>query len=129
MQERKEVTMKKLTALLLSFLLAFTMCLSACGDSKVINGKRYETAGFFDQHEIKHPCVKYKFVVGSIIWSILLVETLIAPVLILGYDLWEPISGDQECFDNLEKKRRDAALKRAKEKGLELKPLQSEQSE
>lgn len=63
----------------------------SCGDNKVINEKNYTTYGFFDEQENKNPNIQYRLVTGNIVWSIILAETIIAPILLLGFDMYEPI--------------------------------------
>lgn len=83
--------MKKL---LLSCLVLLTM-LTSCADSKKlqIDGKDVvvQPYGWFDTSE-KNENVKYKVCAGNVVWSVLLCETVVAPILITGYQLWEPVS-------------------------------------
>jgi hypothetical protein len=37
--------------------------------------------------------VQYKTVVGNVIWGIILVETIIAPIYFFGFSLYEPVPG------------------------------------
>lgn len=70
----------KLTSLLL------VMCLfaTACGSNKRLDGVMYDTYGLANQEEIKSSNVRYHLVVGNLVWSFLLVETIIAPVYFIG---------------------------------------------
>jgi hypothetical protein len=75
---------------IIALLLALGM-LTACSDNKVIAGREYETYGLFNQDEVKAPNVRYKIVVGNVVWSVLLAETIVAPLYFIGFDLFEPV--------------------------------------
>lgn len=40
---------------------------------------------------MKNPDVAYRLIIGNIIWSCILVETIIAPIYFIGFSLYEPI--------------------------------------
>lgn len=67
-----------------------------CADSKNINinGKDTEIQpyGWMNQDELKNDSVVYRINTGNVIWSVLLCETIIAPILITGIELFEPVS-------------------------------------
>lgn len=65
--------------------------LAACSDPKVIGGVTYETYGLLNQDEVKNPDIQYHLVMGNLIWSIVLAETVVAPVYFVGFDLYEPV--------------------------------------
>ena len=67
------------------------LALASCADSKVINGTEYEPIGAFDDPA---PCVNYDVVVGNVIWSVLLLETVVAPIYFIGFSFKEPINYD-----------------------------------
>ena len=80
--------------LILLILLAVTMC--ACHDSKVFrkaDGSQFiaEPYGWADYNSKKMEGVMYDVSVGNIIWSILCVETVIVPVVLTGWYLFEPV--------------------------------------
>ena len=66
----------------------------SCADSKTfkIDGKDVlvEPYGWADTG-IKNENVKYKTNIGNVVWSIILCETIIAPVLLTGWYLFEPV--------------------------------------
>ena len=76
---------------LLAAALATTLMLSACGNDKVINGKKYQTYGIFDEESQKNPNILYEVSPGSVIWAIILCETIVVPVYVIGWDLWQPV--------------------------------------
>lgn len=71
-------------------LLVTGMLFSGCADNKVINGKEYTTYGIANETDSKNPNIEYSLSVGNVIWGILLVETIIAPVYFFGFSLFEP---------------------------------------
>jgi hypothetical protein len=77
--------------LLLVAALATTLMLSACGNDKTINGKNYDTYGVFNEESQKDPAILYEVSAGSVIWAIILCETIVFPVYIVGWDLWQPV--------------------------------------
>ncbi len=79
--------MKKIIAVLI--LLSFI--LSGCGEPLRVSYKVYPTYGLFNESTDKSKNVCYKISVGNVIWSILLVGTVIAPVYFIGFDLWNPV--------------------------------------
>ena len=78
--------MKVIAAL---FLVLCLFC-AGCASDRKIGGMWHETTGLATR-DTEHPCVHYKFVVGNLIWSIILIETIIAPVYFLGWSLYEPV--------------------------------------
>jgi len=81
--------MKKLITLLIVVSLTI-MPLYGCGNTKVIDGVEYDTYGLVSKGETRNPNIKYKVIIGNIIWSCILVETIIAPIYFLGFSLYEP---------------------------------------
>ena len=95
--------MKKFSLILT--MLAITIMTVGCAEPKTINGATYQPAGWMEGYE-KDPCVKYRVNGENIFWSVILVETIFAPILITGQELWEPIgwnSGKSECNVKAEK--------------------------
>lgn len=80
--------MKKL---LLTAALAVSIALASCADSRVIDGKRYEPYGIANKEEHKDPDIVYRMDAWSVVFSVVFVETLIVPVYIIGWKLWEPV--------------------------------------
>ena len=77
--------------LLIAAALASTLALAGCGNDKVINGKDYQTYGIFNEDDVKDPAIKYEVSKGSVIWAIILCETIVVPVYTIGWDLWQPV--------------------------------------
>ena len=66
----------------------------SCADSKTfkIDGKDVliEPYGWADL-SIKNENIRYKTNVGNVVWSVLLSETIVAPIVFTGWYLFEPI--------------------------------------
>jgi hypothetical protein len=86
--------MKKIVIFSLVALLVF----SGCAERKTINkcqdGKQvsivYEPYGVFNMGE-KDPDISYKLSVGNAVITFLTLETIIIPVIIIGWYLYEPV--------------------------------------
>lgn len=81
--------MKKLVV---SALIAASLLLSACGQPATIDGKNYPTYGLVNADSQKSADVCYDLSVGNVVWSILLIETVVAPIYFFGFDIYNPIS-------------------------------------
>jgi hypothetical protein len=77
--------MKQILTLLLTAAL-----LAGCASEKVIDGHTYEPYGLLND-ETKAPNVQYRINKGNVIWSIVLSETIIVPVWLIGFELYEPV--------------------------------------
>lgn len=78
--------MKKLTSLLLIVVTLFSF---GCAQSKVIDGKRYDPKGVFTLDD-KDKGIHYRVSVGNVVWSVITLESVIIPVILCGWYLWEP---------------------------------------
>ena len=65
--------------------------LVACSDTKVINKIEYDTYGLINQNEKRNEDIQYKVCWGNVIWGVLLIETIIAPIYFFGFDMFEPV--------------------------------------
>jgi len=76
------------------FLLLLTV-LSSCADEKtfVIDGETVtvEPYGWGNYQTNQHDSVIYEPVIGNIVWSIILVETIVAPIYFTGWAIMEPV--------------------------------------
>lgn len=68
--------------------LMLAVMLSACARGMNVNGKYEDPQGVFTD---RNPKVQYKVSVGNVVWGVILFETIIAPVIIFGWYLWEPV--------------------------------------
>jgi len=80
---------RKFIGVMLIVILVFGMV--ACGDTKVIEGIEYDTYGLINKNDNRNPDVKYKIIIGNIIWSTILVGTIVAPIYFLGFSIYEPV--------------------------------------
>ena len=60
------------------------------GSKTLSDGKTYSTYGFLNADAKKNPNVRYEVSVWAIVWSVILCETIIAPVYFVGYSLFKP---------------------------------------
>ena len=61
-----------------------------CADSKRIEGVVYQPYGLFNKDEKRATNIEYTVSWGNVVWGCLLFETIIAPVCIFGFYLFEP---------------------------------------
>ena len=81
--------MKKIISMLLVILLlAFIV---GCGKSMYMDGKLYGTYGFINKSEKRSPDIEYELIIGNIIWSAILYQTIFAPIYFLGFSIYEPV--------------------------------------
>ena len=74
-----------------------------CGHNKEIEGKVYGTYWLLNESDMKNPDIQYRLIIGNVIWSCVLVETIIFPIYFIGFSLYEPINnrGDiEKCVLN-----------------------------
>jgi len=80
--------MKKTVSVLIVFIF-LTAC--GCGNTKVIDDIKYDTYGIANQTDKKNPDIEYRIIVGNVVWSCILVETIIAPIYFICFSLYEPV--------------------------------------
>lgn len=75
--------------------IALLALLTSCANPKVIeiDGKKVtvEPYGWANELAVKNDSVVYQVSAGNVVWSIIGVETVIAPVWLTGYYLYEPV--------------------------------------
>lgn len=87
---------KKLT----TFILICLFC-SSCGTSKHLTykdpntnirvTKKVEQYGFIDKDSKKIPNVRYKIVWGNVLLAAISIQSIIGPIIVLGWYLYEPV--------------------------------------
>ena len=89
--------MKK-TLLALAAVLALTACSQPANLATGPNGEvqHHRPYGLLNRDELRSDKVCYRLSVGNVVWSVLLIETIIAPVYFVGFDLFEPVSVKDE---------------------------------
>lgn len=75
----------------LARLAALCLMLSACDNTKTINGLTYDVFGIWNLPEKQNPDIEYKVSIGSLIAAFVFWETIIVPVYVVCFDLWEPV--------------------------------------
>ena len=81
--------MKRLSMLILAVATAF--CLGGCARHKDIDNKTYEPFGMLNESAIRDPSITYEVSFGSVMVAIILSETVIVPIYVIGWDLMEPV--------------------------------------
>lgn len=76
---------------ILAVAVAASLLLSACGRPITHEGKEYPTYGLLSSDTEKSDKMCYKLSIGNLIWSIILVETIVAPIYFIGFSLFNPI--------------------------------------
>lgn len=61
-----------------------------CSHSLKIDNIEYEPYGLINPDD-KDESVKYQMSAGNLIWGIILIETIVAPVYLWGWYLYEPV--------------------------------------
>jgi len=89
--------MKRFIVLCISTVIIF----SGCGVPKTIDGVEYKPVGIFSKIIPENfsknlsnysESIQYEICVGNLIWGIILVETIIAPIYFFGFSIFNPIS-------------------------------------
>lgn len=65
--------------------------LTACGAPIDYAGKYYPTVGIVNQADQRSEKMCYEVSVGNVIWSIILIETIVMPIYFIGWSLWNPV--------------------------------------
>jgi hypothetical protein len=76
-------------------LMLISLIIGGCGNDKHIctpdkTCHTYGQYGLFNLDD-KNPNIKYELVVGNVVWDIILFETVIVPVVLIGWKLYEPV--------------------------------------
>lgn len=91
--------MKVSGILVLCFLISICgfICGGGCGnDKQVCIGEggtecyTFEQYGLFDGKK-ENPKVEYDVITGNVVWAIILSETALAPIIVVGWYLYEPV--------------------------------------
>lgn len=70
-------------------LIGTTFMLSACANNKTINGKIIEPYGIFNTED-KREGVHYHVSIVNVVLSMAFLNTVVVPVVLCGWYLWEP---------------------------------------
>jgi hypothetical protein len=72
-------------------MVASVIGLSGCANDTTLNGKTYEPFGVVNDAERRDPNVVYEISAGSVIVAVIFCETVIIPIYVVGWDLYEPV--------------------------------------
>lgn len=72
-------------------MMAMVVFLSGCGNDKTINGYTYDVYGIANMEGRKNPNIEYEVSIGSVICAFIFCETIIVPVYVLLFDLFQPV--------------------------------------
>ena len=77
----------------MKFVSTILLCvmLAGCGHPQTIDGKFYPTYGLFNSKTHQSSKICYDVSVGNVVWSIVLVETLVFPIYFIGFSLFNPV--------------------------------------
>jgi len=81
----------KMFVIFLIFLFVATTSLYGCGDRKTIDGVTYGTYGLLNEGSKRNENIEYEVIWGNVVWSVILIETIVAPIYFLGFSLFEPV--------------------------------------
>lgn len=109
--------LKKIVSVLLILMMCFSLV--ACGQDKTlcrqVEGERvcktFRQWGIADSSILKSSDVEYGVIVGNVIWGIVLIETIVAPVIIFGWYLYEPVDWKSDVYFKDSSSRRQEKIK------------------
>ena len=100
-QLRERGGMKKIISIVL--ILCMAVIFSGCGDSKYIKGIEYDTYGLFNKEDMRNENIEYRLVIGNVVWAIILIETVVAPIYFIGFSLYEPVGAKSNSIKGQKK--------------------------
>lgn len=77
-------------------LLASTIVATGCGNDLNACGQNFETYGLINANEVQQEGVKYRTIMGNVIFGALFFPGVIAPVYFFGFSMYEPVSANCE---------------------------------
>jgi hypothetical protein len=73
------------------FFILLVVLLTSCADEKTINNVTYEPYGFLNEEIVKNDSVMYQVSPWAVFSGIVFCETIVVPVYIVGWELFEPV--------------------------------------
>ena len=73
-------------------IISFFFAIVGCGNVKNIDGVTYDTYGLINKSDKKNDKIEYKVIWGNVIWAVILMETIIAPIYFFGFSMFEPVA-------------------------------------
>ena len=86
-QGNKDIMKRLMAVVCITLMLSVSI---GCGSGKTIKGEYHDTVGVFTLNQ-KDPNACYEVIFGNVVWSFLLIETLIMPVYFIGWSIMEPV--------------------------------------
>ena len=80
---------------LTSIILILLVFMSSCAQTKVCHGVQYEPYGLFTKDQKKEN-VEYRKKVSNVLLGIIFIETIIVPIMVWGFNLWEPVECNEK---------------------------------
>jgi hypothetical protein len=78
--------------------------LVGCGSPRTLGEgsarRQYPTYGVFNEDTSRSNNVCYEVSAGNVVWSIILVETIVAPVYFIGYSIKNPVRLKKDANDS-----------------------------
>ncbi|HVB19768.1 MAG TPA: hypothetical protein VNF51_00555 [Candidatus Paceibacterota bacterium] len=89
----------------IAVVVALSILLSGCGHPLNTERMTYPTYGLFNENSDKSKNVCYEISAGNVVWSIILIETIVFPVYFIGWSIYNPVrmkrGPDDQCtFDS-----------------------------
>lgn len=93
----------------ISLLAAMSILIVGCGHPQYLGDgaskKYYPTYGLFNDGSNKSKNACYEISIGNVVWSVILIETIIGPLYFVGWSLYNPVrlkkGPDDQCtFDS-----------------------------
>lgn len=75
---------------LIIFILVVALIFSGCAQSRVLSGTQYEPYGVINRKDEKKENVVYERKKSSVVLSVLFFETIVVPIVLMGFHLYEP---------------------------------------
>ena len=80
-------------------IIALSVLLAGCGRPLTNEKRVYPTYGIVNETSNKSSNVCYEVSLGNVVWSIVLIETLIAPIYFIGWSLYNPVRMKKSPID------------------------------
>jgi hypothetical protein len=71
---------------------ALALQLVGCGQPLTDSGREIPTYGLLNAEQSKNSDYNYEISIGNVIWGIVLIETIAAPIYFFGFSLYNPVS-------------------------------------
>lgn len=82
---------------IISLIIVLSLILVSCGRPATIGGVEYETVGFIEMVAPNNVTgdyskeIQYEVCWGNVIWGVILIETIIAPIYFFGFSMFNPV--------------------------------------